>query len=315
MQPTITIPLPDPSVFQATARRLATHGPRRLQSQFVPLARDPRYTRTLHLHLVNRTWRPQMPSRRTVSTGRGRSRTLARLSPIDRVLDATLAPLAAHWLDGVLGPSVHGWRRGHGCRSALRSLLRTPLHPDAVWMQVDIARLFAELPHRRLLETAHQLGGADWAYILSRALASWGTRRGHGLPEGASLSPILANVALAQGVDRALDDWLRRGTLLRYARYGDDIVMVLPSDLNEDRLWASLDALFAAEGLRRNRRKSVVHRGPGPWRILGQLVERGKEDAASPFTVRSGASQRSAGVARRRSSCTAPRPPRRLARP
>ncbi len=269
------IPLPSADVLQATARRLATDGPVRDRSHFAMLARQTRVLRGLATALQDRQWRPRVPYRRRVPTGRGRSRTLARLDPLDRLVDAALAPVAAAVLDPVLSPMVHGWRRGRGCASAVRSVVRGPLPDRTVLVQADIAQLYQELPHTCLLTSAGALGGAGWAFVLSRALPPWGTTTGRGLPEGASLSPILANVALALGLDRSLAALDPAHGVLAWARYGDDLLLAVRDESAAQDIWPVLEDVLRSESLRLQHRKCRVHRGNGPWSILGETVRRG----------------------------------------
>ena len=170
------------------------------------LARSPWALERIRSDVLAGRWRPQAVKQRGVWKRGGGTRTLSILAAGDRVLQGALHRIAAPALDTLLDDRVHGWRKGRGCPSALRHLAaQAGTGPQLVVVQADIASLFDTLPHAGVDRAVAPLGDDAWAALHRAWLRAWPTSSGRGVPQGAPLSPLLANLALAGTFDRVLD--------------------------------------------------------------------------------------------------------------
>ncbi|WP_198047695.1 CRISPR-associated endonuclease Cas1 [Kutzneria sp. 744] len=150
----------------------------------------------------------------------------------DRVVERALLSVLSPRLDPLLGPASFGFRPGLGVVDAVQALarlrdegfgwvLRTDLHD--CFPSVDLRRV------RRLLEVLTSDG--DLLGVLDLLLARAARRPGeqtlrpaHGLPQGSSLSPLLANLVLED-----FDDRMRHAGF-PLVRYADDIAVLASSE-------------------------------------------------------------------------------------
>ncbi len=264
------------------------------------LARSPWRLARMRRDVLAGTWRPQLVKQRGVWKKGGGMRMLSILAAEDRVLQGALHRLVAPVLDARLDDRVHGWRKGRGCASAVWHLqAQAGEAAELVVVQADIAALFDTLPHAGIEQAVVPLGCAAWGLLHRAWLRAWPTAAGRGVPQGAPLSPLLANLVLGETFDRVIDLARLQGRIRGWVRYGDDLLVVAAGPAAETAGRAALDQAAAASSLRIHPGKTRVYRGEGTWPVLGQLlrIERSGERAAQ---LRVG---------------PAPRPPGRSARP
>jgi RNA-directed DNA polymerase len=134
-------------------------------------------------------------------------------------------------------PNSYGFRPGRSCHDAIGAIFLS-LHAKAKYvLDADIAKCFDRINHMALLEKLHT------SPTFRRAIRAWlraGVMDGatlfpteEGVPQGGSLSPLLANVALhglETAIDRAIPARLRSGERWRpsVVVYADDLVVLHP---------------------------------------------------------------------------------------
>lgn len=169
----------------------------------------------------------------------------------DRIVERALLDSMTPYADRYLGPAAYAYREGLGVADAIQAVvgyredgltwvLRTDVNDcfDSIPRDVAVRRLKAALPD----DTLHRLIDL----FTSRFVV---TRRGLvetvGVPQGAALSPLLANLVLADLDDALLD----RG--MPVVRYADDLVVL---GRTRDAVWEA--ARIATETLEVFRRTS-----------------------------------------------------------
>ena len=164
------------------------------------------------LHAVQSgTYRPGPLWRRSRAKPDGGVRVLGIPPLADRVVQLALLDLVTTLADARLSPNVHGYRRGRSPQTAIRQLLSARA-PVLGVVQADITEMFDSLPHALVRQAAlGAIPGDRWAWLLDRWLAAWATAPGVGLPQGAPLSPLLANLTLSLALDQHLDGATPRG--------------------------------------------------------------------------------------------------------
>ncbi|MEO3747193.1 CRISPR-associated endonuclease Cas1 [Plantactinospora sp. B5E13] len=176
--------------------------------------------------LATGAYRPQPLTPVTIPKDDGGSRQLAIPPVTDRIVEKALASVLAPIIDPLLGPAAYAYRPGLGVTDAVQQVARLRAEGLAWVAHADIDDCFPSINMSRLrrllsatLTEPEVLTLID--LLLSRPVSGdTGPRPGRGLPQGAPLSPLLANLAL-----RHIDD---RVTAAGFpmVRYGDDFCVL-----------------------------------------------------------------------------------------
>ncbi|WP_158247706.1 CRISPR-associated endonuclease Cas1 [Actinomyces qiguomingii] len=188
----------------------------------------------------------------------GQTRVLHVPSIRDRIVERAVLDTIAHTADLLMSTCSFAYRTGIGTDDAI-DLLAT-LRDDGYKyvLRTDVEDYF---PNADVEDALCVLSPAlrctriiNLIRVLARPRRAHGERRvrGRGIAQGSCLSPLLANLALAD-VDTALCD-----AGYGYARFADDIVVCAPT---EDDLLSAYDLLstgVAAHGLSLNQGKTTM---------------------------------------------------------
>jgi RNA-directed DNA polymerase len=163
----------------------------------------------------------------------------------DRVVQTALRLVLEPIFEREFLPSSYGFRPGRGCKDALREVQRQ-LDAGATWVvDADIKSYFDTIPHAALLAEVRTRVADGRVLELLEAYLTQGVMDGleqwtpeAGTPQGAVISPLLANVYL-HPVDQALAAAGYR------SRYADDLVILCASAEEAQRAWSLLRTLLA----------------------------------------------------------------------
>jgi hypothetical protein len=177
----------------------------------------------------------------------------------DKIVQSAVAEvLSALYEADFLGFS-YGFRPGRSPHRALTALHTTLMTQCVNWeLDADIRRFFDSVDHEQLLRVLADRVADPRILRLVRRWLRAGVLEGtewhqteQGTPQGAGISPLLANIFLHSVLDRWLHDWRQRNPRGRISvvRYADDLIMgcqcVLrpPEQLNWHRLDSFYDAI------------------------------------------------------------------------
>lgn len=195
----------------------------------------------------------------------------------DRVAQAAVYSLAGPRIEAELEDSSHGYRPRRSVYTAVARIRELRDHGYRWVVDADIEDFFGTIPHDRLLARVDRLGldppGA--APTVRALLARWiraevydgRTLRtlDRGIPQGAVVSPMLANLFLDE-----LDERLAASGQ-RAVRYADDFLVLCRSPEAADEALELTDSILESLGLDLHRGKTSVTSFAAGFRFLGAV--------------------------------------------
>ena len=182
----------------------------------------------------------------------------------DRVVQGALKLILEPIFEADFQPGSYGYRPQRTAQQAVLRVEEAIMKGKKRIVDLDLKAYFDSVRHDVLLtKVAARVNDDDVLHLLKLILKSTGKR---GVPQGGVISPVLSNLYLNE-VDRMLEkaiETTRRGpyTQVRYARYADDMVILIDAHpLNDWLLGAVYKRLrqeLAKLGVEINEEKSRV---------------------------------------------------------
>ena len=238
-----------------------------------------RYLTELHEDLKNGSYRPSPVKRVSIPKGGGQTRPLGIPTIKDRIVQTALKMTIEPIFEVQFRPGSYGFRPGRGCKDALREVDRLLKEGYTHVVDADLKSYFDTIPHDRLMARVGEtisdgrvlklIDGFLKQEIMSD-MARWQPTTG--TPQGAVLSPLLANIYL-HPLDLLMEQNGRR-----MVRYADDFVILCRTEDEAEAALREIGAWTAANGLTLHPDKTRVadSRQPGQgFEFLGYRFEAG----------------------------------------
>jgi CRISPR-associated protein Cas1 len=220
--------------------------------------------------LLKDTYRPGPLRRVEIPKPAGGTRWLAIPCVRDRVVQTALMLLLDRRFDATMSGASFGYRCGRGVPQAL-SRVEAAMMAGNVWVvDLDVERFFDSVPHEALIALLIERGVEPRAARVVRLWLDGVSASGRGLPQGAPISPILANLYL-DSLDRRLE---KDGHGL--VRYADDLVLLCPTRRAAMRVLRRIRRDLRWRGLAVNEAKTRIVAPGERWRFLGTDLAAGE---------------------------------------
>jgi RNA-directed DNA polymerase len=199
--------------------------------------------------LVARTYQPLRNRHVAIPKDGGKVRVLGIPAIRDRVVQGALKLILEPIFEADFHEGSYGYRPKRSAEQALTRVATAIGQGKTRVFDVDLAAYFDTVRHDLLLaKVARRVQDDEILHVLKRILKAAGKR---GVPQGGVISPLLANIYLTE-----VDAMLERAKAvtghgqdapLEYARYADDLVILVDAQRRHDWLLQAVDRRLREE--------------------------------------------------------------------
>lgn len=212
----------------------------------------------LHDRLHRGAYRPKPTRRVGIPKPDGSKRLLGITTAEDKIVQVAVAEvLQAIYEVDFLGFS-YGFRPGRGPHDALDALAVGIEKKGVSWvLDADIRGFFDAIDHGWMMKfIEHRIGDKRILRLISKWLKAGVFEQGEltfveeGTPQGAAISPLLANIYLHYVFDHWVHQWRgRHAPATIVVRYADDFVVGFQRKADAERCWRELEERLEKFGL------------------------------------------------------------------
>jgi RNA-directed DNA polymerase len=213
----------------------------------------------LHARVHGGAYRALASRRRYIPKADGRQRPLGIAAIEDKIVQAAVVAILTPIYEAEFLGFSYGFRPGRGQHDALDALAYGLRKRRVNWvLDADIRSFYDTINHDWLIRfIEHRIGDRRIIRLIRKWLAAGVLEEGRmietveGTPQGAVISPLLANVYLHYVYDLWVRQWRQRHAVgdMIIVRYADDTIVGFEHHHDAERFLADLEARLAKFGL------------------------------------------------------------------
>ncbi len=207
------------------------------------------FLRQIRDELVANTYRPMPARKKEIPKDGGKVRVLSIPAIRDRVVQGALKLILEPIFEADFQPGSYGYRPKRTAHQAVNRVAQAIVEEKTRIIDIDLRAYFDNVQHSLLLEkVARRVQDGAVMGLLKMILKATGEK---GVPQGGVISPVLSNLYLTE-VDRMLEKAIattRYGkyTSIQYARFADDLVILIDSHRRHDWLVKAVERRLREE--------------------------------------------------------------------
>ena len=206
--------------------------------------------RQIRDELVTHTYRPLPARKKEIPKDGGKKVRVLSIPAIrDRVVQGALKLILEPIFEADFQPGSYGYRPKRTAHQAVNRVAQAMVEEKTRIIDIDLRAYFDNVQHYLLLEkVARRIQDEAVMGLLKMILKATGKK---GVPQGGVISPVLSNLYLTE-VDRMLEKAIattRNGkyTYVQYARFADDLVILIDSHRRHDWLVRAVERRLREE--------------------------------------------------------------------
>ncbi|HVI80544.1 MAG TPA: group II intron reverse transcriptase/maturase, partial [Candidatus Acidoferrum sp.] len=203
----------------------------------------------LRKELVERTYRPQRARQVEIPKDGNKVRVLSIPSIRDRVVQGALKLILEPIFEADFQPGSYGYRPKKSAHAAIQRVRQAVVEGKTYVIDFDLRSYFDTVRHHIVLKKVAQRVDDDAVLWLLKLLLDASGKQG--VPQGGVISPLLSNLYLNE-VDQMLERAKavtrhERWTAVEYARFADDLVILVDSHPRQQWLRQAVDKRLREE--------------------------------------------------------------------